>query len=81
MTKPKAELVDREGQTWEWLTPPPERWLIVKSWLGEHPADGSPVTVHKMVSLSTAEVMEEYFEVARFESLEEGPTPEMKRLG
>lgn len=78
--KPKTVLEDRKGQVWEWLTPPVERCYVVKSWLGEHPADGMPITFHQMINLNDGVLIEEYIEMTSFESLEEGQDPEMKRL-
>jgi len=78
--KPKTVLEDRKGQVWEWLTPPVERCYVVKSWLGEHPADGMPITFHEMINLNNGSLVEEYIEMTPFESLEEGSDPEMKRL-
>lgn len=73
-------LKERRGQVWEWLTAPVERYYIVKSWLGEHPADGMPVTYHEMINLNNGELVEKYMEHGSFESLSTGNDPEMKRL-
>ena len=76
----KTVLEDRKGQVWEWLTAPIERCYIVKSWLGEHPADGMPITFHELINLDSGVLIEEYIEMTPFESLQEGDMPEMKRL-
>lgn len=78
--KPKTVLEDRKGQVWEWLTAPVERCYVVKSWLGEHPADGMPITFHELINLDSGVLIEEYIEMTPFESLQEGDVPEMKRL-
>ncbi len=78
--KPKTVLEDRKGQVWEWLTAPVERCYVVKSWLGEHPADGMPITFHELINLDSGVLIEEYIEMTSFESLQEGDVPEMKRL-
>lgn len=73
-------LENRKGQVWEWLTPPVERCYVVKSWLGEHPADGMPIACHELLNLCTGVIIDEYIEMVSFESLEKGPLPEMKRI-
>lgn len=76
----KTILKDRRGQVWEWNTPPVERYYITKSWLGEHPADGQPVTFHEMINLNNGVLVEEYMEYHVFETLSSGKNPEMMRL-
>lgn len=76
----KTILKERRGQVWEWLSPPVERYYIMTSWLGEHPADGMPVTYHKMINLNNGTLVEEYMEYEPFEKLAEGEDPEMLRL-
>ncbi len=78
--KPKTILKNRKGQVWEWLSPPIERCYVVKSWLGEHPADSMPITYHEMIDLDSGMLVEEYIETIPFESLELGTDPEMKRI-
>ncbi len=78
----KIIFTDRRGQVWEWLTPPVERYYIVKSWLGEHPGDGQPITYHEMINLNNGTLiegcMEHYYYT--FERLSIGVNPEMLRL-
>lgn len=76
----KTILKDRRGQVWEWLTPPVERYYITKSWVGEHPGDGQPVTYHEMINLNNGTLVEEYMEYHPFETLCVGDDPEMTRL-
>jgi len=76
----KTILNDRKGQVWEWLTAPIERYYVTKSWLGEHPADGMPITYHELLSLNSGILYEDYIEMTSFESLEVGVDAEMKRL-
>ncbi len=79
--KPKNTILkDRKGQVWEWTTAPVERCYVMKSWLGDHPADGMPITYHELLSLNTGKLVEEYIEMVPFELLEHGDDPEMKRL-
>ncbi len=73
-------LKERRGQVWEWITPPVERYYITKSWVGEHPADGMPVTFHEMINLNNGTLVEEYMEYDPFENLAKGLDPEMRRL-
>ena len=80
MSLMKGKLKDRKGQVWEWLTPPVERYYITKSWLGEHFADGMPVTFHEMINLNTGVLIEQYIENDLFEDLSVGANPEMQRL-
>lgn len=60
---------------WEWLTAPVERCYVLKSWLGDHPADGMPITYHTLLSLNSGVVYEEYVEMVSFETLTEGDDP------
>jgi hypothetical protein len=76
----KTILKQRRGQIWEWITDPVERYYIVKSWLGEHPADGMPVTYHEMINLNNGVLVEQYMEHVLFETLSTGNVPEMNRL-
>lgn len=76
----KTILKDRKNQVWEWLDAPVERYYIMESRLGEHPADGMPITVHKMLSLDHGTIVEAYVEGIEFEKLAEGDDPEMQRL-
>ncbi len=79
--KPKFSVFkDRKGQVWEWTTSPVERCYVMRSWLGEHPADNMPITYHELLSLNSGKLVEEYIEMVPFESLELGVDPEMKRL-
>lgn len=73
-------LKDRRNQVWEWLSGPVERFYIMESRVGEHPADGMPITVHRMLSLDTGHVVDDYVESIEFEKLAEGNDPEMQRL-
>jgi len=80
MKSKSSILKDRKGQVWEWTTEPVERCYVMKSWLGEHPADEMPITFHELLSLNSGKLVEEYIEMVPFESLEGGDDPEMKRL-
>lgn len=71
---------DRNGQVWEWFSPPVERCYILRSWVGEHPANGLPITCHTMLSLTSGTVFDEYLELTPFEDLSVGVDPEMRRL-
>lgn len=72
----KTTFVDRRGQVWEWLSTPVERFYVIRSWIGEHWADGMPVLCHELMSLNTGERVPDYVESKPFESLND----EMQRL-
>ncbi len=74
------KITDRRGQIWEWNANPGGRYYIVRSHVGDHPADNMPVMFHDMLDLNSGELIEGYVEMTNFERLETPNDPEMRRI-